>query len=157
MLAVAQCVYCRRVAALVCSRGTLKRFTFLKTAMSGKGTALVGELVMVLLPSRLILLPSWGCFLGLSLFSFPFLLLENLRHPSFPSATPLRLGGWANLTNLSATSSVLGALPLVAMPFVTSRFLLLVVRPGAPSSVLCSVRSDAPCYAKVYFKGSSSG
>ena len=33
-------------------------------------------------------------------------------------------------------SNLLASLLLVAMPFVPSSFLLLVVRPGAPSSVL---------------------
>ena len=42
-----------------------------------------------------------------------------------------------------ATSSVLA--PFVAMPFVTSSFLLPVVRPGATSSVLAP-SSDALCY-----------
>ena len=42
-------------------------------------------------------------------------------------------------------------MPLVAMPFVTSSFLFLVVRPGAPSSVLCSVRSDALCSLRPLF------
>ena len=32
--------------------------------------------------------------------------------------------------------NLIASLLLVAMPFVTSSFLLLVVRPGAPSSVL---------------------
>ena len=41
-----------------------------------------------------------------------------------------------------ATSS---ALLLVAMPFVTSSFLFPVVRPGANSSVLAT-SSGAPCY-----------
>ena len=41
-----------------------------------------------------------------------------------------------------APSSVLAL--LVAMPLVPRSFLLLVVRPGAPSSVLAP-KSDAPC------------
>ena len=40
---------------------------------------------------------------------------------------------------------VLASLLLVAMPFATSSFLLLVVRPGATSSVLAP-SSDALCY-----------
>ena len=43
---------------------------------------------------------------------------------------------------------------LVAMPFVTSSFLLLVVRPGAPSSVLAT-SSDALRYQE-YMRGVSS-
>ena len=42
-----------------------------------------------------------------------------------------------------APSSVLAL--LVAMPFATSSFLLLLVMPGAPSSVLAP-SSDALCY-----------
>ena len=44
----------------------------------------------------------------------------------------------------SPVRSVLCSLLLVAMPFVPSSFLLLVVRPGAPSSVLAP-SSDALC------------
>lgn len=55
---------CRRAAELVCSGGTLKRFTLLKTALSDKDTALVSELAMVPLPGR-ILAPSCCFFLGL--------------------------------------------------------------------------------------------
>ena len=44
-------VLCRRIAVLVCSRGTLKRFTPSKTALRGKDTTLVGERAAVPLPS----------------------------------------------------------------------------------------------------------
>ena len=57
---------CRRIAVLVCSRGTLKKFIRPKTALPGKDTALVGELAMVtclVRPSRRILMPScWHLF-----------------------------------------------------------------------------------------------
>ena len=43
-----------------------------------------------------------------------------------------------------APSSVLA--PRMAMPFVLSSFLLLVVRPGAPSSDALAPSSDALCY-----------
>ena len=68
-----------------------------------------------------------------------------------------RFTAWQNLRNLVASSCYVvrpgatsGYLFLVAMPFVTSGFLLLVVRmllvvrPGAPSSVLAP-SSDALC------------
>ena len=41
--------------------------------------------------------------------------------------------------------SLVASLFLVAMPFVTSSFVFLVVRPGASSSVLV-LSSDALCY-----------
>ena len=41
---------------------------------------------------------------------------------------------------------LVSVLLLLAMPFAPSSFLFLVVRPGAPSSVIAPNNSDALCY-----------
>ena len=52
--------------------GTLKNFALLKTALPGKDTTLVGELAMVPLPSRQILMGNcWG-------FSWAFELVSDI-------------------------------------------------------------------------------